>query len=303
MRNTGSVIEEDRNGLTPITIDRETFLRDHCSLPSLPQVIQELQVLVGDANADIERIADLITSDPALLAQVLKVVNSAYYGLPREITKARFAVAFLGFHEVFRLVLSISVIATLGTDNNQALGKFWFHSFYVANCTKYLARKYEQHLSFEELWSAGMLHDIGKLVYMKFFPDHYKAVSRYCEENGCLFTTGENHFDLPKSSFMGTLLCEHWRLPSAVRNACEFHSLSDLASLDVDSKTYGFQRVITLGNQLTILATENLSDEVRQEIGQAARDHLEISEADFLLVMGDIYDLRMEVEKFMSQIR
>jgi len=288
--------------LEPIEIDPRTFLRQHCTLPSLPGAVAELQRVIQSGNVDTDKVARLIGSDPALLAQALKIVNSAYYGLPREIGDVRFAIAFLGLNEIYRMVLSLSVINALAVHRDHDLDDYWFHSFYAALCTKYLANKYDPHLYFEELWSASMLHDIGKLVYLKFFPDHYKALKDFSREQGCLFSEAERHFSLPSSSYLGALLCVHWRLPERIRDACELHALKDLLAIKENSPTAGSRRMICLGNLLATVSTEKLSSANRQEISAAVQTALGLTEAEFLTLMGDIYELRIEVERFMDQL-
>jgi HD-like signal output (HDOD) protein len=287
--------------LEPIKLDPKTFLRQHCTLPSLPEVVNELQRVIHSGNVDTEKVAELINSDPAILAQALKIVNSAYYGLPREIGNVRFAIAFLGLNEIYRMVLSLSVINTLAVNRKDDLADFWFHSFYAALCTKYIANKYEPHLSLEELWSAAILHDIGKLVYLKFFPEHYKALKDFSKEQGCLFSEAESHFSLPSSAFLGTLLCDHWRLPENVRNACEFHSLKDLPAVTENSMSADFRRMICLGNLLAIVSADELSSANRQGVSTEVQTTLNLPEAGFLTMMGDVYELRIEVERFMDQ--
>ena len=287
--------------LESIQIDPKTFLRQHCTLPSLPEVLNELQRVIYSGNVDVDKVAELISSDPALVAQALKIVNSAYYGLPREIGDVRFAIAFLGLNEIYRMVLSLSVINTLAINRKDDLVDFWFHSFYTALCTKYLANKYNPHLSFEELWSAAILHDIGKLVYLKFFPDHYTALKDFSKEQGCLFSEAEEHFSLPSSAFLGTLLCDHWRLPEKIRKACEFHTLRNLLAIQENSPSADFRRMICLGNLLSIVSTDELSSTSKQQISSAVQKTLNLTEAEFLTMMGDIYDLRMEAEKFTHQ--
>jgi HD-like signal output (HDOD) protein len=250
----------------------------------------------------MEKVAELISSDPAILAQVLKIVNSAYYGLPREIGDVRFAIAFLGLNEIYRMVLSLSAINTLAIDKKDELNEFWFHSFYTALCTKYLAKKYEPHLSLEELWSAAMLHDIGKLVYLKFFPDHYRGLSNFCKEHGSLFSEAEKHFSLPSSAFLGTVLCDHWRLPDEIRQACETHTLEDLSAPKADGPSNRFQRMICLGNLLTVLSTSELSNTTRQNIADACKPALDCTQTEFLALMGDIYELRIDVERFVERL-
>ncbi len=287
--------------LAPIVIDPKTFLREHFSLPALPEVVTKIQQLIQSGDADMGDVADLVKSEPAVVAQVLKVANSAYYGLPREVPDVKFALAFLGFNEIYRMVLSLSVVNTLSIKEKGELDKFWFHSFYTALCTKHLAKKHEPLLSFEELWSAAILHDIGKLVYLKFFPDHYKAVQDFCKQDGSLFSEAERHFSLPPSSFLGTLLCDHWRLPNHIRSACEFHTLRDLPNINRGSQSARFQRMICLGNVIAVLSANELKDATKREIASAVMAALGCAEPEFLGMMGDVYELKLDVEKFAGQ--
>ncbi len=287
--------------LTPIEIDPKTFLRQHCSLPQLPSYATRIQEMVRSDETDIRELTEVITGEPALVAQILKVVNSSYYGLPREITDLRFAIAFLGLNEVYRMVLSLLVVESLHVPEKEELGRFWFHSFYTALCTKHMASQYERHLGFEDLWSAAILHDIGKLVYLKFFPDHYKALTAHCLEHGCLFEEAERHFSLPSSCYLGTLLCDHWRLPKAIRIACETHRMADLSNADPKQMSDMFIRMISLGNLSAILAANELSEPVRQEIAEAMRTAMGWSEAEFLTVMGTVFELKTDATTFVGQ--
>ena len=287
--------------LEPIQIDEATFLREHFTLPALPRAITKIQRLIEGGDADMGIVAELISSEPALVAQVLKIANSAYYGLPREVKNVKFALAFLGLNEIYRMVLSLSVVNTLGIKEKKELQEFWFHSFYTSLCTKYLAKKYEQHLSFEELWSAAILHDVGKMIYLKFFPEHFKALNQYTEDNGCTFSVAEAHFALPPSARFGSLLCDHWRLPVHVKTACELHTLADLPRTEGDKLTHRFARMICLGNLLTILSTDELNQDQKNDIVERVQEALHCDESEFLAMMGDIYELRVEVERFTEQ--
>lgn len=290
--------------LPQIEIDPKTFLRQHCTLPALPSLITNLQRLLHNEDTSINQVAELISSDPALVAQILKIVNSAYYSLPQEVTKINFAVAFLGLNEIYRLAMTLSVINSLDIKQSCHFTAFWYHSFYTALCTKYLAKTYVPQLSFDELWSAAILHDIGKLVYLKFFPDHFTALEDYRAEHGCLFSTAEERLGLPSSSYFGILLCEHWLLPSRVRDACACHSLKDIETLRSDYSLSGdFKRIICLGNMVAVLANDPLSAEVKNQLAEAITGVLRISDEQFLSLMGTIYDLRLQVEDFLKKIQ
>lgn len=288
--------------LPPIEIDPKTFLRQHCALPALPRVVTTLQDMLQTEDSSITKVSELISSDPALVAQILKIVNSAYYSLPQEVTKIQFAVAFLGLNEVCRLALTLSVVNTLDVAQSRELAAFWFHSFYSALCTKYLAKTYIPQLPFDELWSAAILHDIGKLVYLKFFPEHFAALQAYCAEQGCLFSAAEERLGMPSSSFFGILLCEHWLLPSKVRDACTWHSLKDMETLRQDTSPGGdFKRMVCLGNLTAVLSHDVLETDVKQQLAEAITGVLRITDSQFLTLMGSIYDLRLEAEDFLKK--
>jgi len=284
--------------LPPIEYDPNTFLRQHCKLPVLPALLNRIQGIISSDDMDIEKVAELISADPGLVAEVLKVVNSAYYGLPREIVDVRLAIAYLGLHEVHRLVLSQSAVSTPAMEDKDELNHLRFHSLYTALCTKYLCKKYEPQLSLEELWSAAILHDVGKLIYLEFFPDHYKALKRYSKELGCLFSEAERHFSLPSSSIFGTLLCYHWKLPDKIRDACESHGLKDLLNLESDNPSGPFTRMICSGNLMANLSNEELHDSTILEVVKAIRASLNLAESEFMAIMEDIKGFKGDVEKF-----
>ncbi len=279
-----------------IDIDPKTFLYDHCTLPALPAAVTEIQEIIYQENVNIGVVADLISKDPALVAQVLKIVNSAYYSFPREIVKVKLAVAYLGIHEVYRIVLSMSVINTLSTSNREEFTDIWQHSFFAALCARYLAKKYDPLLPHGELWTAAILHDIGKLIYLKFFPRHFEVIQAYVKKEGCFFSEAENHFGYPPSTYLGTLLCDKWRLPRQVRDACEFHGLDDLLYFQGQQASEAFRRMICLGNLAAILAMQDIKKYYKMAIAEAMKESLECSDSDFIKLMGDIYELQAEVD-------
>ena len=284
-----------------IRIDPKSFLREHCKLLVLPEMITPIQGAIRDENVDLEKIAGLIKSDPGLHAQVLDVVNSAYYALPREVHRTRVAIAYLGPDEVCRIALSLSVVKSIGVKEKDVLDTFRRHAFYTAICARYVAVKHEPHLPHDEIWIAALLHDVGKLVYTRFYPDHFNAVGDYRRKEGVLTHVAEEHFGLPSSGYFGVLLSDHWKLPASVRLACEKHTIPDLLALDEADPNASFLRVVSLGTLVASLASEDLSEESREIGSQAVRSSLGISESEFVLTMADIYELKSDVDRFMEQ--
>ncbi len=274
--------------LKPIIIDPETFLMQHCALPALPQVVVDIQALINSADANVKNISGLIMTDPGLTAQILKIVNSAFYGFRREITDIAFAVAYIGFNEIYNIVLTFSVVDTLIVEEISELDSFWEHSLYCARCAKFLAKKIEPLLNPENIWLGAILHDIGKLVYFKFFPEHYKRIVEISETSGRLYSEVEKDFDIPTSSYLGQLLCSRWNLPNIIKAACESHSIGDID----DAMENDYKKIICSANLVSVLVTEFLSENVKHELLESLMKLLNCSKEDWLTLMGEFYDLK-----------
>ncbi len=284
--------------LSPISVDPETFFPRNCQLPAIPEILVKIQEEMDAENIDIKKIGELIRSEPALTAQVLKIVNGAIFAIKKEISDIVVATAYLGIKQVYRIALSITVVNALNTSDKDVLGRIWFHSYYTALCSKYLGSKFEPLLDPNEIWTAALLHDIGKLIYLKLFPDHYKALEQFCEENDSFFCEAETHYSFPSSARFGAFLCDNWRLSEKIKLACSFHNLSDLPKFAGRGASDSFVRMIILGNLLASLSDNILANEKREEILRAIQTSLNISENDVVLLMADIYELKADVECF-----
>ncbi|MCK4719402.1 HDOD domain-containing protein, partial [bacterium] len=129
-------------------------------LPTLPDVVFKVNEIVNDKNTSSNDLENVISRDQAIAAKVLKLVNSAFYGLPGKVDTLSRAIPLLGFSTVRNLVMSISIIdlsATGGFDMKQ----FWRHSFATSTAARAIA--VADRLPDAEIQSlAGLLHDIGK---------------------------------------------------------------------------------------------------------------------------------------------
>ena len=283
--------------LAPIEIDPTTFLYHHCALPALPKVVSQFQEVAHAENVSISRVVNILSSDPGLVAEILKMVNSAYYSLPREVSRVDMAVAYLGIREVQNIVLTASVIDTFAIDDPVAFKQFWHHSLYTALCARHLANRFERHLPYDDLWAPALLHDIGKLVYLKFFPEHFKALRRFADEQGCLFHEAEQIHGLPASSYLGALLCERWRLPRKITEVCALPGPEVLANGHDRETLKPLHRIILLGDLVAVLSTDPLQEDKQHHLSNIVMEELELNEPDFLVLMGAIADLRLEADR------
>lgn len=281
----------------PFDIDRDQFLKDHFNLPPLPQAVLKIQEIMHDADVSIDTVCNILVKEPVLVAQILKVVNSAYYGLRREVDDIKFAVAYLGLNEIFNMVISISVVKTLGVAEKAEIDSFWNHSVLTAICAKHLGKRFEPLLAPERIWLGALLHDVGKLVYFKFFPDHYRQVVNDSEQNGSLFSQSEKKLGYPSSALMGSILCDRWRLPRVVKDACEYHHMDDLENLGEGSRA-DYRRLVCSANLMAVLVDNGLNNEVKQAIFSRLQYAFSLTEKEFLKLMGEVYELKMDLAKY-----
>ncbi len=283
--------------LTPIEIDPKTFLYKHSVLPALPKVLTRFQEAVKSDDVSISRVVNIISSDPGIVAEVLKVVNSAYYSLPRDVSRIDMAVAYLGIQEVHNIVLASSVVNTFGFSDPCAFKQLWHHSLYTALCARYLANRYERHIALSDLWAPALLHDVGKMVYLKFFPDHFNALRQFAEDNGCLYSEAEKEHGVPSSAYLGGLLCERWRLPRKIKDVCKMEEAEALAQLCAGRGFQPLQRIVMLANLTAVLTADRLQKDKQLALSDTIMQAFDLTEAEFLVLMGAISDLKFEADR------
>lgn len=289
-------------GPAPFRIDSETFLRDHCQLPPLPAVVNTIldELRQGDANAT--RVADILETDPALVAHVLKVVNSAYYGLSNRISQVSHAVAYLGLGEIERLLLTVSAIKAFPISTSKEIRDVWLHSFHSAITAKYVAGTHIATIDWTELHTTVLLHDVGKLVYLTFFAEHYHRLEELARAESVLIVEAERVLDYPSHCRMGALLCDRWKLPETVRVVCERHEPEHLSKLDTADPHSEKIRFVALVNLLCNLATRSFRAESLAEMRGLACSALDLDEVDLSVLVGEVGEMKAEAEGFLQQL-
>ena len=168
---------------------------------------------------------------------------------------------------------------------------------YTALCARYLANRYERHMPFSELWAPALLHDIGKMVYLKFFPNHFNALREFAEENGCLYSEAEREHGLPSSAYLGGLLCERWRLPRKIKDICLMEEADALADLRAGKDFQPIQRIIMLANLAAVLTADRLNKEKQHALSDTLMQAFDLTEPEFLVLMGALSDLKLEADR------
>lgn len=196
-------------------------------MPSLSTTVTKVMEVCNQPNTAPNDLNKVISLDPVLTGQVLKLINSAYYSLPNHVTSLTRAIIMLGINTVKNLALSTAVLGSFGeVDSFPALSmdQFWTHSITVGVTSKALALQSGVPVgSVEEYFVAGLLHDLGKIPLNNCFADEYAKVinlTAYDQDQLCIAESnifGFNHAEV------GKLIAEKWQLSANISEALCFH--------------------------------------------------------------------------------
>jgi len=194
-------------------------------MPAFPKSVQAILDLTRDVNCTPKDLVQVIDKDPVVTVKILKVVNSAYYSLPKQITSINHAVVFLGFNTIKNLALGIAAIGMLPKSNAAGFDvqKYLLHSLATANLAKKIASDVDGADPMD-CFIAGLLHDFGKVVFAQFMPNEFRQALEACAQDGSSLhealhqTIGVDH------AVVGGMLVEKWRFaPDLVETIQNMH--------------------------------------------------------------------------------
>jgi len=196
------------------------------TLPSMPASCVAIMEELQSEEASIRKVAGLIASDLGMTAKILQMVNSAFFGLYRQVTDVQDAVMLLGLDAIKALVLSVNVFAAFDTRRIPFfdLDGLWQHSLAVAGCAQKImttvARDREQAAA---AFLAGMLHDIGKLILAVNFSDAYRALLKGVPEGPGERLAKEREMIGTTHAEIGAYLMGLWGMEPSILMAIAFH--------------------------------------------------------------------------------
>ncbi len=211
------------------------------NLPTPPLVFQQINRVINDPGTSAYDIAVILSEDPAMSVKILKLSNSAFYGLRHEVTSIKQAVVIMGMEAVRSMVLSTAVFDIFKKDtiDPEIQEEFWRHSLATATCMRMLVRSLSGTWirKSDQAFSTGLLHDIGRLVMYSYLPDDYQAAKKLHETDAVPMLMAEETALGYTHSNVGALLAQKWGLPPQLEDAIEFHHYPHL-SKDESSLAY-----------------------------------------------------------------
>ncbi len=205
------------------TLTVEGILRSIHELPALPAVVLELIQSFGDNDISAEQLAAKISHDQAIAAKTLRLANSSFYGLPRQVTSIAEATTILGLRTLRSVATAAGVVGGFSSVRCPGFDfdAFWRHSIGTALTARALAQR--SHLDEDAAFTLGLLHDIGRLVLVSSYGTEYAQAIAYQLEHDCLMHVAERlQFGVDHAD-VGGVVAEHWHFAPEIVTAIANH--------------------------------------------------------------------------------
>ena len=216
--------------ITPAAMDPAQVIKLALSkigdIATLPEVTAKIISVVDDPKSTARDLHRVIKNDPALATKILKVVNSAFYGLPGQVSEIDRAIVLLGRSAVKNIAISASISRLFTSErisDRFSARDIWKHCLAVAVAPRQLCAVVGKRAFAEEAFLAGLIHDLGLLVERQAFPDQLKEVIRLAGETDRLFPELEAEIIGADHQAIGAALAAKWKFPRGLQTVLGYH--------------------------------------------------------------------------------
>jgi putative nucleotidyltransferase with HDIG domain len=241
----------------------KTIVKEIETLPQFPDNIVALQKLIADPNADIANIAREISVDPTMTADLLKLVNSAQFMLPKRVDNIVEAVKLVGIKAVGNLLYSYGTQKILGEKYSE-MRSMWQHAYRAAFYAYYIAKSFKKKKELlDDVYVGGILHDLGQIVVASLHPDLLERITKVCREKGIPARMLENFFVGLNHAEVGALIAKKWNFPEQLVAAIRYHHDPLQAPDDVRDAVY----CVYLANAICHLESQKVGfDQIQPQV-------------------------------------
>lgn len=256
------------------------------NLPTLPKVLSKISEEIDNDNFSIKNIGELMSRDVSLSARILKIVNSPFYGFPQRIYNINHAILLLGANVLKSIIISTSVFTAM----KETMAGLSEHSLFCAFTAKHISVKLRAqkiiNIDPDIMFSAGLLHDIGKIIIATVFKDDFKKIIETAGKSEKPLTDIEHDILNTSHDYLGYMLTKEWNLPQSIYIPIKYHHNINLAD-DFKAET----------------AILNIADFLTRAlgIGFSGTSYLEKINTDALNMLGiDIDFIKSVIEEIYS---
>ena len=240
------------------SITLEELLEQDSELFSLPEIYIRVSELMENENSSSVQIGKVVETDPALSSRILKMVNSAFYGIPKTIASISQAVTILGRDRLRQILIGTVLSGVFGKAHSPVLvmEDFWYHSVKTAILARYLGYDSEISNEAESLFTAGLLHEIGRLIMAQKIPEQSSEIQKAIDQEGEEIMTAESRILGFTHCDVGGAFIEKWGLPSLLVDVAKYHHSPQLS----ESYTAETDLIYLANNLVSLVSPIELQD-------------------------------------------
>lgn len=208
------------------------------NMPAFPKSVQRILELARDINCSPKELVTVIEKDPIMTMKLLRVLNSAYFSFPTQITSVNQCVVYLGLNTVKNMALSFAAMGTLPKESAAGfdMQRYLMHSLTTAGFARLLSQKYPAlNADPTDSYIAGLLHDFGKVVFSEFMTEEFAQVLKKSEEEQITLYQAERNAMGIDHTVVGALLIEKWQFPKGISSLIKDHHAAPPAQAGIDA--------------------------------------------------------------------
>ncbi|MCK5202803.1 MAG: HDOD domain-containing protein [Desulfobacterales bacterium] len=271
------------------------------TLTPIPPVAAQIMALAEDENSSMSDISDLIIHDPSITASLLKICNSAYFGLARKVESVRDAITLLGLDQIVELVL-LNTTAENFKDEPDGYGlgegELWHHAVLSAHVAKTLAENYGVANKKYLIFTAALLKDIGKLIMGRYVAFSYEKINILVESKGYSFNEAEKKVIGMNHEELGGVVGQKWRFGKKLIYIIRNHHMSEEASRnDVETALVYLADIVCMmmgfGTGVDGLAYRFYSDVL---------DRMKLTDQDLQKIIFDTGEERQKIQMLLNLV-
>lgn len=264
-------------------------------MPAFPKSVQRILELSREINCPAKELVMVIEKDPVMTMKLLRILNSAYYSFPKQITSVNQSVVFLGLNTIKNMALSFAAMGSLPQHNAAGFDvqRYLVHSLTTASIARALCQKYSHDgTDPADCYIAGLLHDFGKVVFAQFMAEEFKEALARSAEQGIPLHEAEQQIIGTDHTVVGGMLVEKWQFPKQLTDNIRNHH-SDVSGSNT------VQSCLFVANQISKkLALGNGGNSVVEAMSPALIEYFSADLDGIIAGLGDISKLANEANVF-----
>jgi putative nucleotidyltransferase with HDIG domain len=295
------------NGCTEIYLNATNYMADTSveltkklsaaveKMPAFPKSVQRILEMTRDLNCSPKELIAVIEKDPVMTMKLLRILNSAYYSFPKQITSVNQSVAYLGLNTVKNMALSFAVMGTLPKHNAAGfdIQRYLMHSLTTASLARTLCQKYSRDgTDPADCYIAGLLHDFGKVVFAQFLAEDFKEALTRSSKEAISLHTAEQQIIGTDHTVVGGMLVEKWLFPKPLTDNIRSHHSIITAENTVQSCLFVADQI---SKQRELGASGN---PVVEELPSALANYFGGQLEDVIASLGDLSNIESEAQVF-----